>query len=230
MVVDILASYQEWKQNFLAEFDTLPHTTARGDTFVQKVLQIYYTLSEDDAIDATSCAGAGDKGVDALYVAEEDQSLLAYVVQGKYGAAGTELDIYNETQKFLNALKQARNGTSVTFAVDKIAGVLNNEGFVRYVIATVDPLTEPQQQDLANVKKIANHDFGDQLVVEAISLDNLYNVYTSFEPSAGPSMTIDLTCQVLPVQDNAYIGVVNLADMYRMLRNYAKQSDGTIDS
>ncbi len=230
MAIDIIAPYLEWKQNFLSEINALPHSTARGDAFVQKVLQIYYTLSEDDAIDATSCAGAGDKGVDALYVAEEDQSLLAYVVQGKYGAAGIELDIYNETQKFLNALKQARNGTSVTVAIDKIAGVLNNEGFVRYVIATVDPLTEPQQQDLANVKKIANHDFGDQLVVEAISLNNLYNVYTSLEPAAGPSMTIDLACQVLPVQDNAYIGVVSLADMYRMLRSYAKQSDGTIDS
>ena len=59
MVVDMLATYQEWKQNFLAEIDALPHTTAKGDAFVQRILQICYDLSEADAIDATECAGAG---------------------------------------------------------------------------------------------------------------------------------------------------------------------------
>jgi hypothetical protein len=230
MAVDMIATYLEWKQDFLAEINALPHTTARGDAFVQKVLQIYYNLSEDDAIDATDCAGAGDKGVDAVFVVEDDQAPLAYVVQGKYGVAGTGLDVYSESQKFLNALKQAKNGISVTNAVNKIASVLNNGGLVRYIIATIDPLTQAQQQDLANVKKIANHDFGDQVVIDAISLENLYNVYTSLEPASGPSITVDLTCQYLLGQDNAYVGVVSLADIYRMLRNYAKQSDGTIDS
>lgn len=230
MVVDMIITYSEWKQDFLAEIDALPHTTARGDTFVQKVLQIYYNLSEDDAIDATECAGAGDKGVDAVFVAEDDQTPLAYVVQGKYGAAGTGLDIYGESQKFLNALKLAKNGASITVAVDKTASVLNNGGLVRFVIATVEPLTNVQQQDLANVKKIASHDFGDQLMIDAISLDNLYNVYASLEPATGSSIAVDLACQFLPVQDHAYIGVISLSDMYRMLKGYAKQSDGTIDS
>lgn len=230
MAVDMLINYIDWKQDFLKEIEALPHSTAKGDMFVQKVLQIYYNLSEGDAIDATDCAGAGDRGVDAVYISEEDQSLLAYAIQGKYGAAGTSLDIYSESQKFLNALKQAMNDVSVTPAIDKIASVLKNSGFVRYVIATVDPLTEQQKQDLSNVKKIANHDFGDQLVVEAISLENLYNVYTSLEPAAGPSISVDLTCHILPVQDNAYVGVVSLADMYFMLGNYARQGDGTIDS
>ena len=109
MAIDMIVTYSEWKQEFLTKIDALPHTTARGDTFVQKVLQIYYNLSEDDAIDATECAGAGDKGIDAVFVAEDDQSPLAYVVQGKYGAAGTGLDIYSESQKFLNALKLAKD-------------------------------------------------------------------------------------------------------------------------
>ncbi len=230
MAIDMIVTYSEWKQEFLTKIDALPHTTARGDTFVQKVLQIYYNLSEDDAIDATECAGAGDKGIDAVFVAEDDQSPLAYVVQGKYGAAGTGLDIYSESQKFLNALKLAKDGASITVAVDKIASVLNNGGLVRYVIATIDPLTHTQQQDLANVKKIASHDFGDQLMIDAISLENLYNVYTSLEPAAGSSTAVELACQFLPIQDHAYIGVSSLADMYHMLKSYAKQSDGTIDS
>lgn len=51
----MLIKYADWKQEFLAEIEALSHTTAKGDVFVQKVLQIYYNLSEGDAIDATVC-------------------------------------------------------------------------------------------------------------------------------------------------------------------------------
>lgn len=227
MAIDMFIKFSEWKQDFLAEIDALPHTTEKGDVFVQKVLQIYYNLSEADAIDATDCAGAGDQGVDAVFISQEDQSLLAYAVQGKYGTAGVSMDMYGEAQKFLSALKGSVNGTSATPAIDKVASALNSEGLVRYIIATTDPLSKTQQEDLANVKKIANHDFGDQLVVETLSLENLYNVYTNIE--SGISIKVELVCNTIQVQDNAWIGVVSLANMYQMLSNYAQQSDKTID-
>ena len=61
MVIDTLATYSEWEQSFLAEIEAQPHAVAKGDLFVQKILQIRYDLSEADAIDATECAGAGDR-------------------------------------------------------------------------------------------------------------------------------------------------------------------------
>src|SRR6266496_2489616 len=132
MVVDTFATYEEWKQNFLAEIDALPDNVAKGDAFVSQVLQAYYNLSEDDAIDATDCAGAGDHGIDALYVLPEEKDInpqeavpRVLVVQGKYGTAGTGLQIYPEAKKFLNALRDARSGNTITYAVDKVAGVLN---------------------------------------------------------------------------------------------------------
>ena len=233
MAVDFLVKYPEWQQNFLAEIDARPHATAKGDTFVHKVLQIYYNLSEEDAIDATDCAGAGDKGVDAVYVfpTEDDDSPHAYVVQGKYGTAGTSLDIYSESQKFFSALKTSIGGTSVTPAVDKVAGVLKHGGLVRYVIATVESLDQPQKNNLSNIKKIANFDFGDKLVVEAISLENVYNVYTALNPvETDTSVKVNLPCQIVRVSDDAYVGVSSLADMYGMLSSYANHGDGTIDS
>ena len=156
MAIDMLTTYAEWKQNFLAEIDALPHATAKGDTFVHKVLQIYYNLSEEDAIDATECAGANDKGVDAISIMEEDNSPLALVVQGKYGKAGIGLHIYTEAEKFFSALNDALKGVSVNAAIDKIAGVLKNGGLLRYIIATIEPLSQKQKKDLANVKKIAS--------------------------------------------------------------------------
>jgi len=48
-----------------------------------------YQLSEDDAVNATDCAGAGDHGVDAIYIEEAANGTppRALAVQGKYGAA-----------------------------------------------------------------------------------------------------------------------------------------------
>lgn len=231
MVVEMSATYQEWKQNFLAEIDALPHTTAKGDAFVQRILQICYDLSEADAIDATECAGAGDKGVDALYVSPADDGLpLAIVIQGKYGAVGTNVDVYGETQKFFSALKVAYTGASVTSAIDKIAAVLKNGGLVRYVIATIEPLEQKQKEDLENTKKIANYDFGDRLVFEAMNLKKMYNVYMSQGPvEASSTVKVDLPCQIVSVQDGVYVGVASLADLYGMLMSYANQDDGAVD-
>jgi hypothetical protein len=99
------------------------------------------------------------------------------------------------------------------------------------LIVTVDPLDQAQRNDMSNVKKIANFDFSDKMVVEAISLENLYNVYTSLTPiETSISIKVDLPCQAVPVKNNAYVGVTSLTDIYGMLSGYASQGDGTIDS
>jgi hypothetical protein len=230
MVVDTIATFPEWKQNFIAEIEALPHTVAKGDAFVHKVLQIYYNLSEEDAIDATECAGAGDKGVDAICVfpAENDDNPNAIVVQGKYGTAGTNLDIYVEARKFFHALKISYNGTPVTTAVDTVANVLKNDGIIRYIIATLTPLDESQQKSLEDIKKIANFDFGDKLVVEAINLENLYVTLGGVKSLT--TIHVHLSCQVIPVKNGTYIGATNLNSMYSLLRSYSEQAGGTIDS
>ncbi len=227
-IAEPLTTYQEWKEHFLADIDELPHNVAKGDTFVHKVLQIYYNLSEEDAIDATECAGTGDKGVDAVHIipAEEEDSPRALVIQGKYGSVRTNLQVYPEAKKFLFALKEAYQGNPATPAVAKIAGILKNGGSVQYVIATVQPLSRSQQEQLADIKKLAATDFADKLMVEAINLDNIYAVLTT---ELRPKM-VDLPCNVVAVTEDTYVGVARLTDMYGMLLNYARQDSGTIDS
>ncbi len=228
--VEVLVSYEEWKNNFLAEIEIQPHTVAKGDTFVQKVLQMYYNLSEEDAIDATECAGPGDKGTDAVYIfpPEDDDIPRALVVQGKYGTAGVNLQVYQEAHKFLSALKSAQEGISITSAIDKIANIQKNGGLIRYLIVTIEPLNQVQQKDLENIKKIAYTDFGNKLVVEAICLTHIYSTLEGVKGS--PSLQTDLPCRIVLITDETYIGVASLADMYSMLRSYEKQSRGTIDT
>jgi hypothetical protein len=221
-----LISYEEWKPIFLTDVEAQPNTTAKGDRFVSKVLQIYYNLSESDAIDATDCAGSNDHGLDALHVfpQDEDYDLSALVVQGKYGTAGKGLQVYTEAEKFFSALKRATEGNPITVAIDKTAGVLKRGGVIQYVIITVEPLNSVQQRGLENIKKIAYADFGDKLVVEAI---NLRDVHAALG-TKNPDVVLDLLCQVVQVKD-AFVGLAKLTDMYEMMRNYAKQTGGTVD-
>jgi len=233
MIVDTLATYSEWKQSFLAGIEAQPHSVAKGDAFVQKILQFCYDLSEIDAIDATECAGSGDRGIDAVFISQVENSDAphAIVVQGKYSTAGKSLDVYSEAQKFLLALKSSHAGTSINPSVDKIAGVLTNAGTAHYIIATFDPLTKQQKEDLENIRKIASSDFGDKIIFESTDLKKIYNMYVAYgsiETTA--DIKVNLRCQFMSVQDDVYIGITSLANMFDMMSDYAKSNEDVVDS
>ena len=218
--------YEKWRATLLGSIDALPNTVDMGNAFVRTVLQGYYNLSEEDAINATAFAGAGDRGVDALHiVVEEDgEGAEALVLQGKYGTAGAGLHVYDEATKFLSALKMAREGQSVTEAVDKAEAVIRNGGIVRYVVATVDPLDARQREDLANVQALAHRDFGDRLVTEALNVETLYDTLAMDQRVS--ARIVNLPCKVVEVPGGAHVGAASVADVYTMLRSYAAQAAG----
>jgi hypothetical protein len=166
-----LISYAEWKPNFLADVEAQPNTTAKGDKFVSKGLQVYA-----------------------------------------------------EAEKFFSALTRAREGLHITFAIEKIAGVLKGGGLVQYVILTVEPLNAAQRKGFENIKKLAYADFGEKLVVEAINIGDVYAALGT----KNADVVVDLLCQVVQVTD-AFVGLAILTDMYDMMRNYAKQTGGAVD-
>lgn len=244
---DVVISFQEWKQNFLNEIDALPHPSAKGDDFVQKVLQIYYNLSEEDAVNATACSGAGDKGIDALHIIPSDDKSeksesgsesttdknrmnSALVVQGKYGTAGTSLQLYQESQKFFKALNDSINGKPITTAVDTAASVIRNGGLIRYVIATVDPLNNSQENDLKNIRVLAKHDFDNKVIVETINLENVYDVLSPVTPNGHVVRKVLLPCADVSVGEDVYLGAASLADIYAMLDSYSKQANNVVDA
>ncbi len=232
MVMETLATYSEWKQSFLLEIEAQPHTVAKGDLFVQKILRNRYDLSEADAIDATECAGAGDRGVDALYIYSQEADGIphAIIVQGKYGTAGSDMNVYSEVQKFLQSLKLVSAGTSINPSFDKIIGVMTSQGQIHYVIATVEPLNQAHNVVFENIKKKASTDFGSKLIFEMIDLKKIYSTFASYVPQETNSgIKVDLYCRIINVQDRAYIGVASLVNVYKMLQSYASQSAGEVD-
>ncbi len=68
------------------------------------------------------------------------------------------------------------------------------------------------------------------MVVEAVSLQNIYNIYaTSDSTAVSKKVEVKINCSIVNVNEDVYVGIASLADMYGMLSNYADQSDGTID-
>ena len=125
-----LLDYRSWRKELLAWIDASANTTEKGNRFVRRTLRDRYQLSEDDAVNATDCAGAGDHGVDAIYIEEMDSGTPpgALVVQGKYGAARLGFSPYHEFTKFQKGLVDAIEDRPPTDAIHQCASVWKHGG------------------------------------------------------------------------------------------------------
>ncbi len=222
--------YESWKVDVLADIDASAHTTEKGDRFVQFILRGRYQLSEDDAVNATDVAGAGDRGVDAIYIepADDGNPPRALTIQGKYGAAGEGFSPYQEFGKFAKALQQAIGGSAPTDALQQCASVIHNGGVIEYVVATVDPLgSNSQGQELEDVQLLAHQKFQERVVVGAVSLEDVYREIVD-RADSGP--LVELACKGVEVTPSVFVGAASLVDVYLMLHQYAQLHHGTVDS
>ncbi|HEY7022834.1 MAG TPA: AIPR family protein [Ktedonobacterales bacterium] len=223
-------SPEEWKSSFLQDIDAAPDTTTKGDRFVQQMLCGLFGYSLDDAIDATEHAGAGDHGVDALIISEaEDEGgrTEALVMQGKYGEAGNSLSPYYESRKFVTGLSQALASEEVTPAINRCAKVLQNGGVVRYVIATVEPLSSEQSREVDDIRVLSSQQFGDRLLVETVSLDDLRDALTG---SSSNDISVRLKANGVRPTTDTFVGVASLVDVYEMMRQYAVANHNNVDA
>jgi hypothetical protein len=222
------SSFAVWKAEILHDIDAETDTVSKGDSFVQCVLRYRYQLSDDDAIDATDMAGAGDHGIDGLIIEEAEEGNPAHgiVVQGKYGTAGHQVSPLLEFIKFSKGLQQTKSGTHLTDALERCFAVLENAGTLTYVIATVDPLGDSQTDELENARVIANERYGPCVNLEAVSLRDLYDEICEQQT---PAKSVSLVCQWVPAGTDTYVGAAALVDVYQMLREYAKLHNGSVD-
>lgn len=224
------ATTNEWRQSFLQDIESASDTVEKGDRWVHRVLCGLYGFSLDDAIDATDCAGGGDHGVDGLIISEaedENSGAEALVIQGKYGHAGLDLSPYQESNKFIKALHRASQGEDVTDAVNRCAAVFSAGGIVRYVIATVEPLTAAQSSEIDDVRILARDQFRDRLVIESVCLDDLRDALTGPEQH---SITVAFAAHGVSPMPNAFVGVSSLVDVYDMMRQYADANHNNVDA
>lgn len=221
--------YGTWRENVIAEIEENASSTEKGDRFVQRVLRDRYEFSDDDAVNATEFAGTGDRGVDAIHIepADEDTPPLVLVVQGKYGAAADTLSPVTEFGKFQHALESALAGEPPTDAIARCASVLNSGGLVTYVIASLDPLTEGQLQQVDDARVIARDRFGERVLIELVVLSEVYE-QLSDKPTAATS--VELHCQGVELSPTVFVGAASLVDVYLMLRQYTDSHHGVLNS
>ena len=193
------------------------------------VLRHRYQRSEDDAVDATDMAGGGDYGIDGLIIepAEDDNPPDGIAIQGKYGTAGVQASPLSEFRKFSKGLEKTRDGEQLTDALNQCFSVLTADGTLSYIIATVDPLNEAQLTELQDARAIANQRYGPCVTLEAISLRDLYEEIAGQE---SPASSVSLKCEGVPAESKTFIGAAALVNVYRMLCEYAKLHNGTLDS
>lgn len=221
--------FETWRANLIFEIDSSPNTTVKGDRFVQIVLRHRFQLSEDDAINATDSAGVHDWGIDAIHIepAEDGLGPRSLVIQGKYGSAGDAFSPYQEFRKFARGLQLAREGQAPTGALQQCTSVLDSGGTVEYLFATVDPLQLHIQQDLEDVRALAHQRFGEQVIVDAISLADVYREITGIRQDY---LSVELDCLGVAIDETVFIGAATLVNMYRMLHQYARAHNGVLDS
>lgn len=221
--------YDQWKSDIVQHIDAATSTTEKGDRFVQMILRNRYQLSEDDAVNATDSAGAGDRGIDAVYVtpADADQPPSALVLQGKYGTAGEGFSPYQEFAKFATGLQDALDGHAPTDALHQCASVLKSDGIIQYTFATVTPLSASAQTEVNDVRTLARKRFEEHVLVEAISLKDVYQEVVG---APGTASHVEIRCQGVEAMPTVYVGTASLAETYRMLRQYAKSHNGVLDS
>lgn len=222
-------AYDQWKLDIVQEIESSANTTEKGDRFVQMILRDRYQLSEDDAVNATESAGAGDHGIDAVYItpAEADQPPSALVIQGKYGTAGEGFSPYQEFTKFAQGLQEALDGHAPTDALQQCAGVLKSEGVIQYIFVTVDPLSDVGQREVNDVRTLARQRFQEHVLVEAISLTDIYQEVAG---APGKAARIEIRCQGVEPAANVFVGAASLVEAYLMLRRYAQSHNGIVDS
>ncbi len=222
--------YANWKDAVIEEINAEPTAVSKGDRFVQRFLRDYYQLSEDDAVNATECAGPGDRGVDAIYVeeAEEGQPPTALTVQGKYGTAADGFSPYKEFSKFASALVDAQGGRAATKAIEQCASVLNHDGVITYVIATTEPLDNNLANEVDDLRALARQKFGEHITVQSASLLDVYEQITRavFKGEG----QVQLICDGVQPRPELFLGAATLIDVYYMLREYADGHNGIVDS
>ena len=214
-------SFDTWKKSFLEELQNAPHSTARGNRFVQRILCDFFGYSTDDAVDATTWSGSGDSGVDGLIITEstfEGTTPEALVIQGKSSFDPNTFSPYLESKKYLASLKLSIEGKTTTGAIDRCANLLKNQGIIRYVIATIDALSETQNREIDDIRTIARDRFGDQLIIQTVCLNDIYSVLPE---RTKPIISVTLKAQGVQPTQGVFVGVSSLVDVYAMMKEYS---------
>lgn len=228
---------QEWLEEILIDN---PNSIQKGNRFARKILTQWLDL-ENNSNEIIFCDGAGDGGIDAVYLHrgefDSDENLIEgdtwYIVQSKYGSAFSGNDtLLSETQKIIETLEGTKKNLS-SLAKDIVERLLNfiktssNNDSLRFVFATSETLTDHQVSMLKTIKSIARDRLKINCEVENVSIYHIYQRVITDSPEQ-IKHSANLTANLVSSGSDVMVGSVKLLNLYEFLKSY-RDATGDLD-
>ena len=233
-------TYDEFRAQWLegvTEGD--PSTVELGRRFAQKLLMDW--LDTDVAPgDMVYCDGSGDGGIDVAYLdrGEAADDLDSgetgdtwYLVQSKYGSAFRgPTTLLEEGQKIVNTLdgKQAHLSSLTRDLLERLKVFLtkaSDQDRIILLFATVDSLTEDENQALRDIRSMGRERIGHFIDVQAISIETIYQRNLEEAALLPDAVRVPIEGKMAQTDGELLVGVVTLIDLFKFLKNYRDKTN-----
>ena len=217
---------QEWLEDVIAD---QPNSVDKGRRFAWKLVKQWLDWSEDDDLgEIHYCDGANDGGIDLAVLVRADKEEgrdgdTWYLVQSKYGTAFAGADtIRSESKKMIKTVegKQATLSSLSQDIVERLQTFqkqLGSHDRLVLLLATVDPLTEDERDQLDDVRSIGQVRLGAHFTTDAISLETIHERLAE-QTATAPAVT--LLADLVECGPNLRVGSVRILELYRFLKDY----------
>ncbi len=233
-------TYEEFRVQWLEGVtEGSPSTVELGRRFAQKLLMDW--LDTDVAPgDMVYCDGSGDGGIDVAYLdrgeaaddlGSGDTGDTWYLVQSKYGSAFSgATTLLEEGQKIINTLdgKQVHLSSLTRDLLERLKFFLDqasDQDRITILFATVDPLTEHENQVLRNIRSMGRERIGHYIDVQAISIETIYQRNLEEATLLSDAVRVPIAGKMAQTDGELLVGVVTLIDLFYFLKNYRDKTN-----
>ena len=228
-------SYEDFKQEYLAEFTDDLSTVEKGRRFAKKLVEDFYELP--DSADWNYCGGPGDGGIDIAILdrqggeEEEDQQEDVkgdtwYLIQSKYSSQSHPSHFHEEAKKIVATLtdkheeKLSDTGKEITQRLKYFLKNSSDKDRLIIVFVTQNPI---EQKTLDHIRQQNQQTFPSlHFDVQNISIKSIY--YNLFTKAQDISLNLrgHFQTQKSKLNNTLLVGTVTLENLYRFLKEYQK--------
>ena len=233
-------SYEEFRDQWLEEVtEGAPTTVELGRRFANKLLMDWLD-SDVSPGDMLYCDGSGDGGIDVAYLdrGEASDDLESgetgdtwYLVQSKYGSAFRgPTTLLEEGQKIINTLdgKQTHLSSLTKDLLERLKFFLakaSDQDRIILLFATVDPLTEDENQVLKDIRSMGRERIGHYIDVQAISIETIYQRNLEEAALLPNAVRVSIAGKMAQTDGELLVGVVSLIDLFNFLKHYRDKTN-----
>ena len=231
-------SYQEWKDQWLAEIkDENLSSLHKGRWFAAKLVTQWLDITMDDD-DFVICDGSGDGGIDIAYLRRADIDVgdkgddavegdTWYLVQSKYGTAFAGPDtVFADGNKVITTLCGENHhlsevSKSLLKKLDQFRLQASEADRIVLVFATTEPMSQQDREALERVKLVGREKVRPNFGVEEVSLKAIWE---ELDDAELPKLTVPIKGEFAGQSSTLLVGTVSLMDLFEFLKTYRNRT------